>query len=368
MAIEMNTGNTQKATVSQAAYESLSKMGGADSTKLKDVVSKAMEVLAGTNLNVTRADTAGPGGAAEKKTTGATNVPQLDDPGDPTQVIANLEKLISYLELDNEERQTQMAKDRLELQQTTLDSEHEGRMEQIDDSIKKMKDAETASMWSRAFSWIGAIVAVISAVALTLVTGGAAAGFAIAGAVIAVSSLVLNETGAMDKMVNALADHMKSAHGMSRNDAKLAASLICNLTLCVASLGCGIGSMVSGAASVASTAANVAGTAQKAALVSEETAKTIHTVMTVGNTGVSASSLLTSGVGTYYTKRSEDSKADTTELEKFMKQLQQRLSETEEELQQLLAQIQSGISSIASMIGSATDTSTEIAQNIGTMV
>ena len=367
MSNEINVGKSAHTAVSQAAYESLSKLSGENSTELKEVVGKAMEVLAGANLNVTRADSTGATGAAERKTTGGTNVPALDDPGDSQQVAANLEKLVSYIQLDNQERQTEMAKERIDLQKDTLDAEHEDRMEQINDSIQKMKDAEKASAWSRAFSWIGAIVSVIAAVALTLVTGGLAAGFAIAGAAIAVTSLTLSETGAMDKITNALADHMKSAHGMSKSDAKLAASLICNLTVCALSLGCGIGSAVSGAASVASTAANVADTVQKVAKISESTAKTIQTVMTVTNTGVGAVSLTTSGVSTYYTKRSEDAKADTTELEKFITQLQQRLDESEEELQQILQQLQSGISEIAQMVGSATDTSDEIARNLGAM-
>ena len=239
--------NASRPQIQGTVLDQAAKLAG-DSTNAKAVISKAMEVLAGANLSVTKADSSGATGAAERKTTGGTNVPALDDPGDAQQVAANLEKLVSYLQLDNQDRQTEMAKDRLEMQKGNLDAEHKDRMEQIDKSIKKMKDAEKASIWSRAFSWIGAIVAVVAAAVLTVVTGGLAAGFAIAGAAIAVSSLLLNETGAMDKIVNALADHMKSAHGMSRSDAKLAASLICNLTLCVASLGCGIGSMVSGAA------------------------------------------------------------------------------------------------------------------------
>ena len=369
MSMEINTGNSPNNAqkMSEAMYESLSKMGGGDSTELKEVVGKAMEVLAGANLNVTKADSTGSAGAAEKKTTGGTNVPALDNPADSRQVALNLEKLVSYLQLDNQERQTEMAKDRINMQKDTLDAEHKDRMGQIDKSIKKMKDAESASTWSRAFSWIGAIVAVVAAAVLTVVTGGLAAGFAIAGAALAVTSLVLNETGAMDKMVNALADHMKSAHGMSKSNAKLAASLICNLTICALSLGCGIGSMVAGAASIASTAANVANTAQKAALISESTAKTIQTVVTIANTGVTAGSLLTAGISVYYNKRSDDAKADTTEMEKFITQLQQRLEESEEELQQLLEQIESGLSSIGQMIGSSTDTSDEIARNLGTM-
>ena len=366
MSMEINTGNNAN-KLSQAMYESLSKMGGADSTELTKVVGKAMEVLAGANLNVTNSDRAGTNGAAEKKTTGGANVPALDDPGDSRQVALNLEKLVSYLQLDNEERQTEMAKNRINLQKDTLDAEHKDRMGQIDKSIKKMKDAESASTWSRAFSWIGAIVAVAAAVLLTVVTGGAAAGFAIAGAALAVTSLVLNETGAMDKMVNALAEHMKDAYGMSKSNAKLAASLICNLTICALSLGCGIASMVSGAASIASTAANVAGTAQKAALISESTAKTMQTVVTIANTGVTAGSLMATGFSTYYNKRADDSKADTKEMEKFIAQLQQRLEECEEELQMLLEQIESGLSMTGQMLSSATDTSDEISRNLGAM-
>ena len=89
--------------------------------------------------------------------------------------------------------------------------------------------------------------------------------------------------------------------------------------------------------------------------------------MTVASTGVGAASLATGGVSTYFTKRSEDAKADTKELEKFITQLQQRLNETEEELQQLLQQIEAGVSTIAQMIGSATDTSDEISRNLGAM-
>jgi hypothetical protein len=367
MGIEINTGNNGK--LSQAMYESISKMSGNESADLNEVVGKAMEILAGANLNVTKADTAGTGGAAEKKTTGSTNVPALDDPGDQKQAAANLEKLVSYLELDNEDRQTEMAKDRIKLQKETLDAEHENRMDQIDESLEKMRDAETSSKWSRAFSWIGAIVAIAAAVALTICTGGVgvAAAFAIAGAVISVASLTLNETGAMDKITDAMAESLRNNQGMSKRDAQLAASLICNLSIAVLSLGCGIGSMVSSAASVASTAANVASTAQKAAAVSESTAKTVQTVMTVANTGVSAGSLLTTGVSTYFNKRSEESKADTTEMEKFIQELQNRLEQSSEELQALLEQIQSGIGTIAQMISSSTDTSDEIANNLGAM-
>ena len=382
MANEINM-NTSRTVLQGAALDQATKLAG-DATKAKEIVGKAMEILAGANVKITRSDDATPTGAGEKKTTGATNVPALDNPADIKQVEANLEKLISYLQLDNEQRQTAMAKDRIEMQQDVLDAEHDDRMDQIDKTIKKMKDAESASKWSRAFSWIGAILSVVAAVALTIVTGGAAAGFAIAGAVLAVSALVLNETGAMDTITDKLAESLQSSFGMSKSDAKLAASLIINIGIIALSAGCSIGGMVAGFSSAASSAANVAKAAAEAVDVANkaanattgatsifgmttQTAKTVQNVISIISTATAAGSLATGGISTYYTKRSDDAKADTKELEKFITQLQQRLQESEEELQILLEQIESGIGDIAQMVSSATDTSSEIAQNMGQM-
>ena len=374
MAIEMNTGKTQNMPISQTSYESLSKMSGENAAAMKEVTSKAMEVLAGANLKVTKSDTAGVDGAAEKKTNGATSTPVLDNPDDAKAKEVDLTKLISYIQLDNQERQTEMAKDRIEMNKSGLDAEHESRMEQIDDSIKKMKDAERASKISRIFGWIGAVLAVAAAAVLTVVTGGLAAGFAIAGAALAVTSLTLNETGAMDKITQALTDHLKETYGMSSNDAKLAASLIINLSIMAAQIGCSIGGMVAGFAAAASAAANATATGMKVAadagkttLLASETARNIQNILTVVNTAVGAGSLASNGVSTFMSYRSQSAQADTTELEKFMTMLRQRLEESQEELQQILQQIQSGVGMIAEMISSATDTSTEIAQNIGAM-
>lgn len=366
MPIEFNTKAPQTQMQTTTPADLIAKMTG-DSTKAKEVVSKALEVLAGANLSVTKSDNAGADGVAEKKTSGATNVPALDNPSDPEQVEANLEKLISYLQLENEDLQSKQAKDRIELQKGQLDVEHEGRMNEIDESIKKMKDAERASKINRFFGWLGAILSVVAAVALTVVTGGAAAGFAIAGAVLAVSSLVLNETGAMDKITEKLAKHLQESYGMSKNDARLAAALIVNLTILAASLACSIGGMVAGFSSAASAAAKAADTAAKVTNTVSQTAKSIQNAITVTNTAVSAGALLSGGLGTFYSKRAEDAKADVTELEKFITALQQRLDESEEELRKILEMLQSNIGQIADMLSSATDTSLEIARNLGAM-
>ena len=359
MANEINM-NTSRTTLQGASLDQATKLAG-DATKAKEIVSKAMEILAGANVKITRSDDATPTGAGEKKTTGSTNVPALDNPADIKQVEANLAKLIAFLQLDNEERQTQMTKDRIELQKSNLDVEHKERMTEIDESIKKMKDAEKSALVSRIFGWIGAILSVVAAVALTLVTGGAAAGFAIAGAVIAVSSLVLNETGAMDKITEAIVDTLMEANpNMSRSDAMLKASLIVNLTIMGLSIGCSVGGMVSGIASAANGVLKLSKTAI-------DVAKTVQNAVTITSTGVAVGALAAGGANTYFTHRSENAKADVTELEKFITMLKQRLDESQEELQILLQQIETGIGKIAELISSATDTSDEIAQKLGQM-
>ena len=129
MANEINI-NTNRPQIQNSAFDQAAKLSG-DSTKAKEIVSKALEILAGANVKVTRSDDTTASGVGERKTTGATNVPSLDNPGDAKQLQANLEKLVAYLQLDNEERQTQMAKDRIEIQKDNLETEHKDRMKEL---------------------------------------------------------------------------------------------------------------------------------------------------------------------------------------------------------------------------------------------
>jgi len=371
------TGATQKspADILKSIDEHVNNLSGGNSEKVKEIYKNVVDILSGDNVKVSKGATTGVDGNRDaSKTNGSTGVPVLDNPDDAKAKDVDLSKLISYLQLDNEERQAEMARDRIDMQKSNLDTEHKDRMKQIDDSIKKMKDAEKASKLSRIFGWIGAVLSVVAAAVLTVVTGGVAAGFAIAGAVLAVTALTMNETGATEKIIEKLAEHLQEKYGMSKNDAMLAASLIVNLSMLVLQVGCSVGGMVGGILTAGATAAQTAGTAVNAAAKAAQTANTashtakmIQNIVTIANTAVSAGSLATNGVSTYLTHRSENAKADTLELEKFITMLQQRLEESQEELQMLLQQIEAGIGKIAELISSATDTSDMIAQNMGQM-
>ena len=70
--------NASRPQIQGTALDQATKLAG-DSTNAKVVISKAMEVLAGANLSVTKADSSGATGAAERKTTGAYVQLHFDD-------------------------------------------------------------------------------------------------------------------------------------------------------------------------------------------------------------------------------------------------------------------------------------------------
>ena len=329
------------------------------SEKATQAVKDVAAILSSRSVNVTASTGRTDGvGTAD----GATGTPALDSPADPKQVEANLEKLLAYLQLDNEERQAEMAKERIETQKDSMATEHKNRREKIEESLKKMDEAAKSRLANRILGWLGAIVAVAAAVAATVfavLSGGAgavAAGFAIAGAVVAVTSLVLNETGAMDKITESLANALEKS-GMSKQAAQIAAALIINLSIMAISLGCSVGGMVAGIAQSTKALVDTVATV----------AKTVQTITAIAGTAVGAGGLAAGAASTALGYKAEMSKADLSELEKIMAELQRRLEESEEELTAILEAIQNGLGQIAAILASATDTQTEIASQIGQM-
>ena len=344
-------------TIPSAINETANLMKGMGlSEKATQAVKDVAAIFSSRSVNVSNAASGASGTQDVGRASGATSIPALDNPADIKQMEAALEKLIAYLQLDNEERQAEMAKERIEVQKDTLSAEHKERKEKIDDSLKKMDEAAKSRLISRIFGWIGAIVAVAAAVAATVITGGAAAGFAIAGAVIAVSALVMSETGATDALTKALAETLESA-GMSKKNAQLFAALAINIAIMALSLSCSIGGMVSGLAQISKAAADTFSTV----------AKVVQSATSIGSAAVGLGSLAAGVSATALGYKSDMAQADVSELEKIMAELQRRLDESEEELNAILEAIQNGLGQIAAILDSATDTQSEIADKIGMM-
>lgn len=320
------------------------------SDKATETVKEVVSLLGGRSVSVNanqRAD-----GAETGRPTGATGVPALDNPADVKQLEANLEKLISYLQMDNEERQTQMAKDRIDMQKDTLDAERKTRSEKIDKSLRDMDKAAESRKASKVFGWLMTALAVVAAVVACVATGGLAVG-PVVGAGIAIACQVLNETGVMDKIVEGLAKGLEGL-GLSKQAAQILAQVLITVAIMAASLGA---SFAGGGASAVANA--VKGGA--------ETLEKVRAAIALVSLLVGVSSTVAGGVGAYQSYKAGMSQADVSETEKVIAALKQRLEECEEELEQILQQLQNNVAQVAEMLSSATDTSNEIASNMGAM-
>ena len=287
--------------------------------------------------------------------TGATNIPALDNPADLKQIEENLEKLISYLQMDNEERQAQMAKDRINLQKDALETERQGRSEKIEKSLKDMDKAAESRLASKIFGWIMTALAVVAAVVACVATGGLALGPVI-GAGIAIACQVLSETGVMDKIVEKLASGLESL-GMSKQAAQILAQVLITVAIMAASLGAGFAG--GGGAAVSNVV--------KGASDSIQTIERIRAAVAIATLVVGVGGTVAGGVAAYQGYKAGESQADVSETNKFITALKQRMDECEEELQQILQQLQNVLGQVAQLLTSATDTSASIANNLGQM-
>jgi hypothetical protein len=314
--------------------------------KAAEVVNQALSLLGNSGIKVTnlatRTDSTG-------TPTGATGTPVLDNPDDQAAVEANLERLIAFLQLDNDERQAELAQQRIETLKKTLESEHKDRSQKIQKSLDDMDKAAASQKRNRIFGWLMTALAVVAAVVACVATGGLATG-AVVAAGIALTCQVLNETGVMDKLTEKLAEGLEKL-GLSKEAAKLVAQIAVTVAIiaaCVAS-GC-IG--------------NVAGNVAQSVKAVTDVLQPILKVATGVMGGVS---LLSGTVGAVQNYQSSMSQADVTETEKYMAMIRKALEESQDELQKILDAIQSLIGQLADLLSSSSETSEEIVSQIGQM-
>ncbi len=358
MPIQLNTNVIPTPGQSNVTTQSVETLKTVE-TKAKELAKDVAKVLAGASINVTAPST-GPDQAAERKTTGPTSTPALDNPADVKQIEANLEKLLAYLQLDNEERQAQMAKERIEINKDSFKTEHDERTEKIKKTLDDMEKAEKSRKASRIFGWIMAALAVVAAVVACVATGGIAVG-AVVGALVAVGMQAMTEAGVMDKLTEKLADAIEKA-GLGKQAAQILAAVIITVAVIAVSVASGAGA--GALASKIGLAAKLSSTVSQSVKAGAEIAKT---AVSIGSKIAQAGSIVVGGTAAALSFEAGMDQADTTEMEKFLAALRQRMEESEQELEQLLLAIQNSVANTAELLSSATDTSAEIARNIGQM-
>lgn len=326
-----------------------------------------------SSVRVTNKSSAGGVNASVGVQNGPTGVPALDNPDDVKAKEVDLEKLISYLQLATDKHQAELAKERIELQKSEMETRHADQKEKLQKSLDEMSKASAMSTFSRVFGWIMAAAAVALAVVASVATGGVAVG-ALVGAFIAVGMAVANETGATEKLTDAMATGLEKA-GLSKQAAQIVAAVTVAAGMIVASAvgGAGITAIVNkviGTAARAGAAVAATATQTGAAVASTATqvsAKAVHKGLDIGVKLMGLTAVGVGGGASVMGYKATNAQADVSEAEKYLVMIRQHMDESQEELEKILERIQSLYSDIISILGSESDTQNEIARKIGTM-
>ncbi len=346
MNVNLNVSrDLQAATLADAAQTTAAQTAAAEMSAL---------IGAGANVTVTRAT-----GATGAARTATVSVPELDAADEAKAAKADLEALIAYLKMETDEKTAETQSKRIDSLKGQLEAAHTSQMEKINKSIEEAKKQEAAAKAQKALSWLGAIFAVFVAVVVTVCTGGLAAGFAIAGAALAVSSAVLSTTGATAKIQKWMANTLQEMHpDWSKQDCQAWAQGIfgaCELVL-------GLATSIGGGVSAARAAAQGAAGAVK---ISQTAAKVVRLAMNIGNGVMQTANLATTAASTATGYVAGRAQADATEAQEALVKLQKYLEESEDDLQQILEQLANAGSAVLELLESKTDTLNKISQEIG---
>ena len=322
------------------------------SEKATQAVKEVAAILGNRSVNVTAP-------AASRNETGTvagpSGVPVLDNPDDEKAKEADLEKLIAYLQLENSKEQAEAAKSRIDSIKGELELEHKDRKAKMDKSLKDMEEAAAARKRNSFFGWLMTGLAILGAIVACVATGGVAVG-AVIGAGIALTAQVLNETGVMEKIVGGLSDALQSL-GMS----KMAADIVAQVAITAVIIAASIGAGAAGAAGKVTELTSALGK------ILQTAAQAVAPALQIGTGIIGLGSTISGGVGAYQSFKAGMSQADVTETEKFLAVIQQKMEEAEEELEKILQMIQDLVGQIAQLLSSQTDTTAEIAMQMGQM-
>lgn len=312
--------------------------------------------LLGVAGGVTVSQTAGVAGSGRAAT---PVVPELDEADEAKAGQADLEALLAYLQMETDEKSAEAQSQRIKSLKGQLEAAHDSQMAKIDKSIEEAKKQEKAAKAQKFLSWLGAIFACVVAAVVTVCTGGLAAGFAIAGAALALSSAILSTTGADKKIMKWMSGVLQDMHpDWSKQECDAWAQGIFGASELVLGLATSIGGGVSAARAAAK---GVAG----AVKLSQTAAKVMRLAMNIGNGVMQTASLATTAATTATGYMAGRAQADSTEAQAVLSKLQKFLEESEEDLQAILEQIASTGSNLLELLESKTDTLNKINQEIG---
>lgn len=310
-------------------------VAGATDEQAAKIAFKQLSTLIASDSSLRVTTTAGNRTNEVGQMVGGTGIPEIDSPASEKNIHDNLEKLLLWLQLDNDDRMARMAQDRLEGEKATLQARHDDMSAQIEKNIDAIDKAAKMQNFMKIFGWvmfavsaiitvascgaaIGAAVAASAAAAATTTAATAAATTvatttaataattaatttattaattaaaevakaaaqeAVKAAVktciqnaislgLSTTMQVAQETGDMEKWTKSLAEKIKSGTGSSKERSNMWAQIIIGVGMMVASMGLGI----AGAKNAAAASANAVKAGNQAARAGVETAQTL---------------------------------------------------------------------------------------------
>ena len=279
------------------------------------------------------------------KTRDVTAAPELDEEmlDSEEKLASDLESLIAKLQVETDSEQLAAAKKRLETLKDSYKPAHEGRMKKIDKSITEMKKAEDAAKAKKALGWLGVVFSAVVATVVPIATGGLAAGLAWAGFAVALTSAILDQTGASAKITKAIANSLQSSHpGWSKAQCEAVAGGIYGGIFMVLGLATAIGGGFAG---------GLTGTVQKVAQVAGYV--------------MQAANYTTSGVATAFNYESGMSQADVTETQAILKKIEKAIEDCEDELNELLQQLMDAFNDMMQLIDTKVETQNKMISELG---
>ena len=204
-------------------------------------------------------------------------------------------------------------------------------------------------------------VTVVVAIAACVATGGIAIGPCV-GALMAVTMMVLQETGAMDKIMEGVTEVFKKM-GISDPTAQILAAVTVTVVIIAISLAAPGGASAA-LGKVTKVTDGVIKVAKMASMAEKfgKAATLAQKLGTVGGAVAGAGGGVTGGISGYYQGQSLYDRADAKQIAKMIAKMQQQMEDEQDTIQNLVEQLQSGVGIVMDIMKSESETKNQISR------
>lgn len=344
--------------------------------EVKEVVAVLQTVVGNSSLTVGAAQKTQAPGAVRNDSV----MPEIEEYDAVAAALADLEKLIEDLVIDDERSQSVATQERIKSLLKKLAAAHAAVMARLAESLDKALEVAKSAKRSKIFGWIMKAIMAVALLAMTVLTVGSATPLAIAALSLAVAStlvtgadIVLDATGQKQKWAEQWADKLQEkdpelsrSKALAQANGKISLIITCiGAALSLAAAGCSIAMLFKEAGKAA------AGAAMKGAFGKfcskhsvQVAAKATSAVTSLAGTGMGIAACVYAFKDTAEAKQLSKLRAMLKEAEAFLLRIKEQLTEEEEDLKDILAMLESSLGTLSEIIGIDGDTSNRMLEKM----